>query len=78
MIKIDLDDDVLAEAIRPSGARSTTEMVNLALREYASPRRRVAAIDHYAAAAQSWNYEGWQELRAGRQGSRCMMHYLVD
>ncbi len=63
--QIDLDDDALAEAMRLSGARSKKETVNLALREYAARHSRIAAIDHYAAAAQGWDYEGWQELRAG-------------
>jgi Arc/MetJ family transcription regulator len=62
--QIDLDDDALAEAMRLSGARSKKETVNLALREYAARHRRIAALDHYAAAAQTWDYEGWQEMRA--------------
>lgn len=62
--QIDLDDDALAEAMRLSGARSKKEMVNLALREYAARHRRIAALDHYAAAARSWDYEGWQEMRS--------------
>jgi Arc/MetJ family transcription regulator len=62
--QIDLDDDALDEAMRLSGARSKKETVNLALREYAARHRRIAALDHYAAAAEAWDYEGWQELRA--------------
>jgi Arc/MetJ family transcription regulator len=62
--QIDLDDDALAEAMRLSGARSKKDTVNLALREYAARHRRIAALDHYAAAAQGWDYEGWQDLRA--------------
>jgi Arc/MetJ family transcription regulator len=50
--------------MRLSGARSKKETVNLALREYAARHRRIAALDHYVAAAQAWDYEGWQELRA--------------
>jgi Arc/MetJ family transcription regulator len=61
--QIDLDDDALAEAMRLSGARSKKETVNLALREYAARHRRIAALDHYATAAQSWDYQGWQDLR---------------
>jgi hypothetical protein len=34
------------------------------LREYTARHRRIAALDHYAAAAQSWDYEGWQEMRS--------------
>jgi Arc/MetJ family transcription regulator len=61
--QIDLDDEALAEAMRLSGARSKKETVNLALREYAARHRRIAALDHYAAAAQGWDYDGWRELR---------------
>lgn len=60
--QIDLDDDALAEAMRLSGAKSKKETVNLALREYAARHRRVAALEHHAAAAQSWDYEGWTQL----------------
>jgi Arc/MetJ family transcription regulator len=63
--KIDLDDDALTEAMRLSGARSRLEAVNLALREYAARHRRIAALDHYAFLAQGWDYQGWQEMRAG-------------
>jgi Arc/MetJ family transcription regulator len=62
--QIDLDDDALAEAMRLSGARSKKETVNIALREYAARHHRIAALDHYTAAAQGWDYEGWQEMRA--------------
>jgi Arc/MetJ family transcription regulator len=62
--QIDLDDDALAEAMRLSGAKSKKETVNLALREYAARHRRIAALDHYAAAAQGWDYEGWRKLHA--------------
>jgi Arc/MetJ family transcription regulator len=62
--QIDLDDEALAAAMRLSGARSKKETVNLALREYAARHGRIAALDHYAEVAQSWDYEGWQELRA--------------
>jgi Arc/MetJ family transcription regulator len=62
--QIDLDDDALAEAMRLSGARTKKETVNLALREYSARHRRIAALDHYAAVAQSWDYEGWREIHA--------------
>jgi Arc/MetJ family transcription regulator len=61
---IDLDDDALTEAMRLSGARSKTDAVNLALREYVARRRRITALDRHAAAAKHWDYDGWQELRA--------------
>jgi Arc/MetJ family transcription regulator len=60
--QIDLDDDALAEAMRLSGAKSKKETVNLALREYAARHRRIAALEHHAAAAGSWDYEGWTQL----------------
>jgi Arc/MetJ family transcription regulator len=62
--QIDLDDEALAEAMRLSGAKTKKETVNLALREYAARHRRIAALDRYAAAAQSWDYEGWQAMRS--------------
>lgn len=61
--QIDLDDEALTEAMRLSGAKSKKETVNLALREYAARHRRIAALEHHAAAAQAWDYEGWRELR---------------
>jgi Arc/MetJ family transcription regulator len=61
---IDLDDEALADAMRLSGARTKKDTVNLALREYATRHRRIAALDHYAAVAESWDYEGWQAIRA--------------
>ncbi len=61
--QIDLDDDALSEAMRLSGARSKKETVNLALREYAARHRRITALDHYAAAAQNWDYRGWQDMQ---------------
>jgi len=62
--RIDLDDAVLAEAMRLSGARSEKETVNLALREYVARHRHIAVLDHYATAAQAWDYDGWQEMRS--------------
>ena len=62
--RIDLDDAVLAEAMRLSGARSEKETVNLALREYVVRHRRIAALDHYATGAQTWDHEGWQEIHS--------------
>ena len=62
--QIDLDDEALADAMRLSGARSKKDTVNLALREYAARHRRIAALDTYVTAAQGWDYEGWQDLRA--------------
>ena len=65
--QIDLDDEALAEAMRLSGAKTKKDTVNLALREYAARHRRIAALDRYAAAAQSWDYEGWQATRAAEK-----------
>ena len=65
--QIDLDDDALAEAMRLSGARSKKETVNLALREYAARHRRIAALDHYAKVARTWDYDTWQEMRSSNK-----------
>jgi Arc/MetJ family transcription regulator len=50
--------------MRLSGAKSKKDTVNLALREYAARHSRIAALDRYASAAGSWDYEGWQAMRA--------------
>ena len=47
--QIDLDEQALTEAMRLSGARSKTETVNLALREYAARHRRIEALERHAA-----------------------------
>ena len=60
--QIDVDDDALTEAMRLSGAKSKKDTVNLALREYAARHRRIAALEHHAATALDWDYEGWSEL----------------
>jgi Arc/MetJ family transcription regulator len=61
--QIDIDDDALAEVMRLSGAKTKKDTVNLALREFAARHRRVEALEHYAAAAEGWDYEGWRRLR---------------
>jgi Arc/MetJ family transcription regulator len=67
--RIDLDDEALAAAMRLSGARSKKETVNLALREYAARRERVAALERFASAAQRWDFDGWQKLRAAAKAT---------
>jgi Arc/MetJ family transcription regulator len=68
--QIDLDDDVLAEAMWLSGVKSKKKTVNHALREYAARHRRIAALEYYAAVAQDWDHEGWQQIReAGKAPS---------
>jgi Arc/MetJ family transcription regulator len=62
--QIDLDDEALEQAMRLSGAKSKKDTVNLALREYAARHSRIAALDRSASAAASWDYEGWQAMRA--------------
>ena len=61
--QIDIDEEALSEAMRLSGARTKKETVNLALQAYADRHRRIRDLEHHAAAATSWDYEGWQELR---------------
>ncbi len=63
MTQIDLDDEALAQAMRLSGAKTKKDTVNLALREYAARHSRIAALDRYASAAASWDYEGWRAMR---------------
>jgi Arc/MetJ family transcription regulator len=65
--QIDVDDQAMAEAMRLSGARTKKDTVNLALREYAARHRRIEALEHYASAAQNWDYEGWQRLRGSEK-----------
>lgn len=64
LTQIDIDEDALAEAMRLSGAKTKKETVNLALREFTARHRRVAALEHYADLAVSWDFEGWQQRRA--------------
>jgi Arc/MetJ family transcription regulator len=64
LTQIDIDEDALAEAMRLSGARTKKETVNLALREFAARRRRLAALEHFAALSERWDFEGWQRQRA--------------
>ena len=67
LTQIDVDEDALAEAMRLSGAKTKKDPVNLALREYAARHRRVAALEHYAALAAGWDFDGWQPRRAAAQ-----------
>jgi Arc/MetJ family transcription regulator len=64
LTQIDIDEDALAEAMRLSGARTKKETVNLALREFAARHRRVAALEHYARRAASWDFDEWERRRA--------------
>jgi Arc/MetJ family transcription regulator len=64
LTQIDIDDEALREAMALSGARTKKETVNLALREFAARHRRVAALDHYARRAASWDFEDWERRRA--------------
>ncbi|MDR0345907.1 MAG: type II toxin-antitoxin system VapB family antitoxin [Nocardiopsaceae bacterium] len=65
--QIDVDDDALAEAMRLSGEKTKKDTVNLALREFATRHRRVAALEHYAGLAADWDFEGWQHRRAAEK-----------
>ena len=62
--QIDLDDEALTEAMRIAGTSTKKETVNLALREFVARHRRLHALERYASAAKSWDYEGWRGLRA--------------
>jgi Arc/MetJ family transcription regulator len=63
IIQIDLDDEALAQAMRLSSAMSREDTVNLALREYVRRHGRIAALDRYAASAQSWDHAAWRSIR---------------
>ncbi|CAM5251137.1 hypothetical protein GCM10010329_07710 [Streptomyces spiroverticillatus] len=67
---IDLDDEALAEAMRVSGIRSKEEAVNTALREFTERHRRIAALEHYADVAQTWDYESWERRHAAEKSDR--------
>lgn len=67
LTQVDIDEEALAEAMRLSGARTKKETVNLALREFASRHRRVAALEHYATLAEGWDFEGWEHRRAAEK-----------
>jgi Arc/MetJ family transcription regulator len=64
LTQIDIDEDALGEAMRLSGAKTKKDTVNLALREFAARYRRVEALEHYAALAAGWDFEGWEHQRA--------------
>jgi Arc/MetJ family transcription regulator len=52
LIQIDIDEGALAEVMRLSGAKTKTEAVNVALREFVARHRRIAALEHRQAAVQ--------------------------
>jgi Arc/MetJ family transcription regulator len=60
LTQIDIDDHALAETMRLSGAKTKKEAVNLALRDFVARHRRLAALDHYAALAEGWDFEAWE------------------
>lgn len=68
LTQIDLDEDALTEAMRLSGAKTKKETVNMALREFAARHRRLAAIEHFAALSEQWDFEGWQRQRQADKG----------
>jgi Arc/MetJ family transcription regulator len=65
--RIDLDEVALAEAMRLSGAKTKTDAVNAALREFAARHRQVATLEHYATLATGWDFEGWEHRRAAQK-----------
>ena len=67
LTQIDIDDDALTEAMRLSGSKTKKDTVNLALREFAARHRRVAALEHYAALAAEWDFEGWERRRTAEK-----------
>ena len=67
LTQIDIDDDALIEAMRLSGAKTKTDAVNAALREFAARHRQVATLEHYATLATGWDFEGWEHRRAAQK-----------
>ena len=63
LTQIDIDDHALAETMRLSGAKTKKEAVNLALRDFVARHRRLAALDHYAALAEGWDFESREHRR---------------
>ena len=66
LTRIDIDEDTLSKAVRLSGAKTKKDTVNLALREFAAPHRRVVAGEHSATLAAGWDFDGWQHRRAAK------------
>ncbi|ORV70522.1 antitoxin [Mycobacterium gastri] len=67
--QIDLDDDALAEVMRIAGVHTKKEAVNLAMRDYVARFRRIDALAKSREQAQSWDYEGWLDARAGEKAA---------
>lgn len=61
--RIDLDDDALERAMTLSKAKTTNEVVNLALRFYADKQERAAHITRHFDRARGWAQ--WAMRRAG-------------
>lgn len=62
--QIDLDDTALAEVMRIAGVHTKKEAVNLALRDYVQRFKRAQALAQSRDDARSWDFEGWQTVRA--------------
>ncbi|MDP4500725.1 type II toxin-antitoxin system VapB family antitoxin [Nonomuraea turcica] len=65
--QIDIDDDVLKEAMRMMGTTTKKETVNLALREYVARVRRIEASEKLAARAQRGEFD---DASAARDAAR--------
>lgn len=66
--EIDVDDEALNEAVRLSGARTRSEAVNLALRDYIGRRRAEARLRHFQA-GQNWDEEGFLRQHTAEKGT---------
>ncbi|WP_129839869.1 type II toxin-antitoxin system VapB family antitoxin [Streptomyces sp. RFCAC02] len=67
---IDLDDDLLAEAMRFMGASTKSEAVNGALREYAARAKRLAAAGRLAARGERGEFEAAAAAHATARDAR--------
>lgn len=54
---VEIDDDALADAAEVSGARTTKDTVNAALREVSARRRRRRALDELSAMADRGDFD---------------------
>ncbi|TQL69113.1 Arc/MetJ family transcription regulator [Nocardioides albertanoniae] len=60
--QIELDAELLAEVQRISGATTTQEAVDFAIRELVIRNHEGDAPRHAQKLARTWDYDGWQVL----------------
>jgi Arc/MetJ family transcription regulator len=68
VIRIEVDDEALAEVIRLTGSGTAQEAVGLALQEYVARHQRVTDHENAVRRARGWDYDGWRRQRQAEQG----------